>query len=176
MVETWELVEERCKSMPALSAMFNGSALDFWKKACGTITEENTIMLGGMNITNIDDGIHIDFYDGNNNSLCEYAYSLLEIVDRGLEGKENLLLFSKDAPYDSPFRYVLSMEPMPDRTTRGENDLLSHFHFQFGSSKEKLILDGRLVKPMWYATMCEGKSTIKQKCNIVRGLHKMPGI
>lgn len=173
MLETWELVEEACKSAPGLASMFAGKAKDFWKRACVTQTLENPVMLGGINVTETENGIRICFLDREENKLGEYSYRLSEIVERGLEGKENLLLFAEDAPKDCPFRYVLSMEPMPSRVTRSKSDLLSHFHFQFGSSKEKLIAEGKLVQPGWYATMCQGDSTEQEKCNIVRALHRL---
>lgn len=55
-----------------------------------------------------------------------------------------------------------------------EKDLLSHFHFQFASTKNKLMKDGKLVQPMWYATMCEKTDNEAQKCNVVRALHRIP--
>ena len=53
------------------------------------------------------------------------------------------------------------------------SDGISGFFGQFGSSKEKLIAEGKLVQPGWYATMSQGDSTEQEKCNIVRALHRL---
>lgn len=174
MTDTWEQVEEACKAMPALSAMFAGNAKTFWGRACVTKTEENPVMLGGMTVTDAKDGITIGFFNRENQLIGEYTYVFLEILEKGLEGKENIVLFAEHAPKQYPFRYVLTMEPMPNPQTRKKEDLLSHFHFQFASARDRLILDGKLVQNMWYATMCQESSSQLEKCNVVRALHKMP--
>lgn len=175
MVKTWEEAETVCKSMPGMQAMFGGcSARDFWKKACVTRTDENPVMLGGMCVEAYGEGVRILFWDEENNPLGEYIYILAEVLEHGLEGKENVLFLAENAADNCPFRYLLSMEPMPDWTTKEEKDLLSHFHFQFASTKNKLMKDGKLVQPMWYATMCEKTDNEAQKCNVVRALHRIP--
>jgi hypothetical protein len=51
---------------------------------------------------------------------------------------------------------------------------LAHTHFQFASSEEKLIKKDKLIRQFWYATMDEGNSTMQEKCNLIRALHKLP--
>lgn len=99
---------------------------------------------------------------------------LSEIVPKGLEGKENFLFVAESAPDGCPFRYMLAMEPMPEREAKNNGGLISHLHYQYGSSKEKLLKDGKLANPMWYATMCDGDGTLLDECNIVRALHRLP--
>lgn len=173
MVHTWEQVEKVCKSMPALQVMFGGSAKDFWKQACRTQTEENPMRLGKIKVEGTKKGICILFLNEQNEVVEKCSYVLLERLERGLEGKENLLFFAENAKEDCPFRYLLAMEPMPNPMTRKKDEVLSHFHFQFASLKEKLIVNGRLMQPGWYATMCEGESSEVEKCNVVRALHRM---
>ena len=170
MKQCWAEAEEMAKTMP----MFKNSAMNFWKMACNTITDENPVRLGGWNIESTDDGITIEWYDEKNNSLGKYNYILSNIFEKGLEAKENYLFEATDAPEGWAFRYLLAMAPMPNRSAKQSGGLLSHLHFQYAGSLDKLIKDDRLCKPMWYATMCDGTGTLLEQCNIVRALHHMP--
>ncbi|MBQ4524159.1 MAG: hypothetical protein IJA10_14595 [Lachnospiraceae bacterium] len=176
LVHTWEQVEEACKAVPALQAMFQGGAKDFWKRACRTQTEENPVMLGKIKVEGTEEGICILFLNSQEEIVGKCSYILLEKLEKGLEGKENLLFFAENVEEECPFRYLLAMNPMPNPATRKKDEVLSHFHFQFASRKEKLITDGKLLQPGWYATMCEGESSEVEKCNVVRALHRMPVI
>lgn len=73
-----------------------------------------------------------------------------------------------------PFRYLLAKVSMPPRSVLAEGRLLSHMHFQHAGSTERLLKDSKLVKPMWYATMCAGDGTALDRCNIIRALHRLP--
>ncbi len=55
---------------------------------------------------------------------------------------------AKDAPNECQFRYMLAMEPMPEREERLNGGLLSHLHFQYASRLELLFKDGKLNKQM----------------------------
>ena len=66
------------------------------------------------------------------------------------------------------------MAPMPPRSALAEGGLLSHLHFQYAGKLEDLLCDGKLVRPMWYATMCAREGTLLDRCNIVRALHRLP--
>lgn len=57
------------------------------------------------------------------------------------------------------------MAPVPPWSALAEGGLLSHLHFQYA---------GKLVKPMWYATMCAGDGMLLDRRNLVRALHRLP--
>jgi len=169
MKKCWAEAEQAAAGMP----MFRGGAAAFWTAACNTVNGENPVRLGGWNIQPKDGNLEIAWLDEGGEILCAYDYAIAEILEKGLEGKPNFLFRAENAPENSPFRYLLAMEPMPERDAAAHGGLLSHLHFQFASSQEKLLVDGKLANPMWYATMC-AKGTMLQYCNIVRALHRLP--
>ena len=166
----WEEAERIAGAMP----MFKNGAKAFWKMACSTINEECNVRLGGWNITESDGGMTIEWMDVDGNVLGKYSYEVKDIIEKGLEGKENFLFEAKDAPNECQFRYMLAMEPMPEREERLNGGLLSHLHFQYASRLELLFKNGKLNKQMWYATMCDGDGELLEQCNIVRALHRIP--
>lgn len=168
MKKCWEEAEKAASVMP----MFKNGVKRFWETACNTINGENPVRLGGWNIIPAENGMEIEWLDESGNSLGRYKYTLAEIVEKGLEAKPNFLFYAETAPIDSPFRYLLAMEPMPRRAEKENGGLLSHLHFQYASTRELLLADERLCNPMWYPTMCD-EGTLLQQCNIVRALHRM---
>lgn len=175
MVLAWNEAEESLAKMEKKIPMFANGAKVFWQKACSTVTAENPYRISGCQIKEevSRDGLEIEWFS-EKGSLGKYHYYVEKIIERGLEGKENYLFCSCDAPKGSPFCCLLAMPPMPERRARMQGGYLSHFHFQFGGSEEKLIKDGRLVNPGWYATLCDGEGELLEKCNIIRGLHHLP--
>ncbi len=170
MKQCWSEAEELAKTMP----MFKNGAKAFWQMACNTINEENPLRLGGWQIEATEKGMSIEWFAENGSSLGKYNYTLSQIVPKGLEAKENFIFAAMDAPENWSFRYLLAMAPMPTRSEKNNGGLLSHLHFQYAGSPEKLLKDGVLCKPMWYATMCDGDSDLLQRCNIIRALHHLP--
>ena len=157
--------------------MFQSGAKNFWQKACVTTSPENPRTLGGWNIAPAEgEKLRIEWLDAEGESLGSAVYHLETILEKGLEGKENALFLAEEVPENWPFRCLLAMEPMPPRTARKTGGLLSHLHFQYAGSPEKLIdaESGMLRNPMWYATMCDGDGTLQEQCNIVRALHRLP--
>lgn len=170
MIRCWEEAEQVAKNIP----MFKGSAKSFWAMACNTINEENAIRLSGWKIRKSGEGLEIQWIGENSESLGKQHYELKEIVSKGLEAKENFLFEAVDAPQGWPFRYLLAMAPMPERSAKDTGGLLSHLHFQYASSTEKLMENGKLENPLWYATMCVCEGTLLDRCNIIRALHRLP--
>lgn len=175
LLRAWQNAEEAVTSMKM--PMFRNGAKAFWQKACVTTSPENPHTLGGWNITAAEaDKLCIEWTDANGNGLGKAVYHLETLLQKGLEGKENLLFVAEDVPGNWPFRCLLAMEPMPPRTARKSGGLLSHLHFQYASSPDKLFdpESGTLRSPMWYATMCDGNGTLLEQCNIVLALHRLP--
>ncbi len=170
MVQCWEEAESIAKKMP----MFQNGAKSFWQVACDTITDENPIRLGGWHIEAHDEKLQIEWIGVSGEALGKQSYVLSAIIPKGLEAKENFLFEAKDAPEGWPFRYLLAMAPMPPRSSLAERGLLSHLHFQYAGNLENILKGEKLVKPMWYATMCAEDGTLLDRCNIVRALHHLP--
>lgn len=169
LMKSWEEAETITSAIP----MFSSGVKNFWEKACTTVTDENTIIIGGWNVRTVNENeLSIDWYKEDHSILYSSSYTLDSIIERGLENKQNFLLVSKDNE-SSPFHYLLLMEPMP---AIKENGLIPHFHFQYASHKENIQNPetGKLTYPMWYATMCAGNVSVLDRCNIIRALHRLP--
>ena len=62
-----------------------------------------------------------------------------------------------------------------ERSVLRHGGLLSHLHFQYASDDGMLLrADSTLRKRMWYPTMCAAEDTLRDQCDIVRTLHKLP--
>lgn len=170
MVQCWQDAEGVAKMMP----MFKNGAKAFWEMACDTVTKSNPVRLAGWHIEADGDGMQIEWIGVNGEALGKASYMLSAIISKGLEAKENFLFEALDVPEGWPFRFLLAMAPMPSRSVLAEGGLLSHLHFQYASNAEELLKDDKLVRPMWYATMCAGDGTLLDQCNIVRALHRLP--
>lgn len=178
MVRSWEDAEKSVKENKngLISAiLFRHGAKRFWQDACYTVNKENPVMLGGWKVEpsgTVD--IMIEWIDVAGRSLGCYTYGLDMVVEKGLEGKINYILRAYDAPNGCPFRYMLSMPPMPEHEEKNRGGLISHLHFQYASGRNMLIkANGKLKNPHWYATMCDRDAALLQRCNIVRAMHKL---
>ncbi|KFI50741.1 hypothetical protein [Bifidobacterium biavatii] len=186
---------------------FGGSIRRFWRWACRTTCRENRhAPIAGWHIEpleygeNAGNGFALEWRSGENTVIGRYAYQLDHMIDRGLEGKPCYVFHADSAPEGSPFRVLIAMDPMPSRAEQavldertehtkqadqveqaGHEGLLSHLHFQYGSSEAALLRGGpnagaaaKLRHRMWYPTMCAGDGDLLAQCNVVRALHKLP--
>ena len=159
---------KNAESVAGLMPMFQHGVKNFWKKSCFTTTNENPISIDRWNVESIVDGLKITWLLKDGTSYT-YDYYLETMIEKGLENKESYLFVSDTE--DTPFTYLLAMEPMPDKTKDG---LLPHLHFQYGKNKEDIVKDDMLVNPVWYATMVDKDGTLLQKCNLLNSLHRLP--
>lgn len=178
MIQSWVDAEASIKKnkKSLLSAfLFRKGAKRFWQDACYTTTKENPQKLFGWNVTASGaENLLITWLGEGEEVLGSFEYHLDEILPKGLESRENFLFAALDAPKGSPFTYLLSMEPFPEREAKKQGGLISHLHFQYASDREMLLKkNGRLRVPHWYATMCDGDATLLQRCNIIRAMHKL---
>lgn len=169
IVRAWSLADEAGKQMP----MFKNGVKAFWKQACATVNAENSVTINGWKIVASDNGILVTWLDSQHNILFEDNYELISVLDKGLENKPNFV-FRSCSDNCSPFKYVLAMEPMPERDAKDNGGLISHLHYQFASFLDKLINDDKLVNPYWYPTMCDKECTVLDKCNIILAMHRLP--
>ncbi len=168
---TWQAAEEAVAAMPQLAAMFADGAMNFWRKACFTVTDENPTQLGGWEVSAQADALRIEWKAADGSSLDTLEYHLTDTIEKGLEGAPTYIF---EAAQASPFACLLLMAPMPSREARLSGGMLSHLHFQFASSQESLVDGIKLKRPYWYATMCDADGSMLERCNVVRGLHRMP--
>lgn len=85
------------------------------------------------------------------------------------------MFHATDAPAGCPFSVLVAMDPMPERAALASGGLLSHLHFQYANDDGMLLrAESTLRKRMWYPTMCADEGTLRDQCDIVRTLHKLP--
>lgn len=172
MIKAWndsELAIQNKKKNIIETMLYKDGVKSFWKKACYTTSKNNTKPLDSLQITTYNKQLIIEWFSSNKESLGKYTYTLHSQIEHGLEGKVNYLF---ESDIQSPFKYILLMEPFPSKEEH--SNLISHFHFQYASNIADLIKHNKLVHKHWYATMCEGNVTMLDRCNIVLALHKLP--
>ena len=175
MDQVWQEAEAMVAKVPPLAKMFGGSAQAFWRKACCTATKDSPVTLQGCYVEETPAGVFAEWFGADGKTLGCHRYVVESVVEKGLEGKPNFIFFAPDAPESWPFRYVMAMEPMPERSAREHGGLISHVHFQFAARRESLVdASQKLVNPMWYPTFCDAAGSLLEQCNIVRALHKLP--
>ena len=187
LVTAWREVEEAVATMPPqVKAMFGDDPRSFWRMACQTATPESPVRLGGWRIAEAGTGgtgdgesgeapvLEIEWRAEDGAPLGRGRYELDRVVERGLEGKPNLLLHGEGEGLPAAFAWLLAMEPMPARDERERGGLLAHTHFQFASEAGRLITsEGRLANPRWYATMVDAARTNAERVRIIRALHHL---
>lgn len=179
LAAAWREVERAVSSMPPqVKAMFGDNPRTFWRMACATTTPESPARLGGWRISDADDGnapaLEIEWLAEDGSGLGRGRYVVDRAIDRGLEGKPNLLLRGEGAGLPDAYGWLLVMEPMPGREGRENGGLLAHTHFQFASSVDGLLTpEDRLANPRWYATMVDAARDNAERIRVIRALHHL---
>lgn len=127
-------------------------------------------------------GFSLEWFGSGDVSLGRFNYVLAYVIDKGLEGKPCYVFRADGAPAGCPFAVLIAMDPMPERAAYANGGLLSHLHFQYGSSERRLLrgagASARLRHRMWYPTMCDATGPARGDrrawASIVRSLHGLP--
>ena len=183
--QTWEAAEQAVLANPKMAPMAARGIRAFWSMACSTTSPENIIHIGYWRVnepaaesgSTDDAALAIEWFAEDDTSLDTYEYTIDHVIEHGLEGSPTFVFHTTDpAAEDSPFRWLLAINPLPSRKAFAEGGLLSHLHFQYASGPEHLFDPDThaLRSPLWYATMCDGDGTLLEQCNIVRALHRLP--
>ena len=135
--------------------------------ACSTTSPENIIHIGYWRVnepaaesgSTDDAALAIEWFAEDDTSLDTYEYTIDHVIEHGLEGSPTFVFHTTDpAAEDSPFRWLLAINPLPSRKAFAEGGLLSHL---------------TLRNPRWYATMCANEGTVEDRCAIIRALHHL---
>ena len=161
--KAWEEAKLAFRKILVFSLYSLGNCKRFWKKVCNTKQNGNKVRIDTMEFTSDKNTLYVD-YIAQNRLITSQKYTLLEILPSALEHEPGYL-FKGDQ--EDVFQYLLLMKPMEP-----SEQIISHFHFQFGSSREMILKGNKLRKRLWYATMCDGKASKLDKCNIILALHK----
>lgn len=180
--QAWHESAKAARRNPLFALMMLGGAQRFWRKACTTSSKEHKAGVGGWHIEALPDntatiGMRLTWLDTSSKPLGTYDYVLAHMLQRGLEGKQCYVFHALDGVPSNPFNVLIAMDPMPERAALAHGGLLSHTHFQYASSEDKLIVgtgsNAKLRRRMWYPTMCAAEGTLLDQCNIVRSLHHL---
>lgn len=195
--QAWNEATQAMRRKPLFALMMLGGAQRFWNKACTTSSKENPTHIGGWRIetttqhnqtaqpapptqpqTPETPGFHLTWLNTHGEPLGTFDYQLDHILEHGLEGKPCYIFHTTHQQHNNPFNVLIAMDPMPERAALANGGLLSHMHFQYASSEERLIKgvgeNARLKRRMWYPTMCAAEGGLLDQCNIVRALHQLP--
>lgn len=100
----------------------------------------------------------IEWFAEDDTSLDTYEYAIDHVIEHGLEGSPTFVFRTADpAAEDSPFRWLLAINPLPSRKAFAEGGLLSHLHFQYANDLHTLVATDEatgaetLRNPRWYA-------------------------
>ena len=100
----------------------------------------------------------IEWFAEDDTSLDTYEYAIDHVIEHGLESSPTFVLRTADpAAEDSPFRWLLAINPLPSRKAFAEGGLLSHLHFQYAYDLHTLVATDEatgaetLRNPRWYA-------------------------
>lgn len=119
----------------------------------------------------------IEWFAEDDTSLDAYEYTIDHVIEHGLEGSPTFVFRTADpAAEDSPFRWLLAINPLPSRKAFAEGGLLS---FQYANDLHTLVATDEatgaetLRNPRWYAAMCSNEGTVEDRCAIIRALHHL---
>lgn len=146
----------------------------FWAAACATSVPGVPTGVGGWRATPLREGLAIEWLAPDGALLGTGNYRHEWSVAKGLEGKENHLLYAVGSDADWPFRWLLATSPVPERAAIARGGRLSRVHFQFASNLTDILTAGTLVQPRWYPTMCANDGDLLDLCRLVRDLCRPP--
>lgn len=151
----------------------------FWYSFTNTNTLENPTPVDAMKVYQDTDGKYkLQWIAPDKSILAEDSYTMTGKVLKGLEGATMYVFTADTLQKGSPFKYWVTMAP--DYQTEGEYPVAGHFHFQYGSNLNRILLfpqnyagtQRNLKKPYWFATMINADESDTAKYNVILALHK----
>ena len=168
------------------AAMPDVAALQaYWKKIATTKGVETIeIAPGGRG------SYTIKWRDASGTELGSGNYVMTGKLLKGFEGAPAYVFTAQNEDVNSSYKYLIAMEPGMDGTET--EPIAKHYHFQFGSSLEDMLLEDELYnstdygtneatgRPVssnlknsqWYATVIDAESTALAKYNVILGMHQ----
>ena len=146
--QTWEAAEQAVLANPKMAPMAARGIRTFWSMACSTTSPENIIHIGYWRVnepaaesgSTDDAALAIEWFAEDDTSLDTYEYTIDHVIEHGLEGSPTFVFHTTDpAAEDSPFRWLLAINPLPSRKAFAEGGLLSHLHFQYANDLHTLV-------------------------------------
>lgn len=164
----------------AIKAMYpdTDSLKEYWYNMTNTYSAENAATVNEIQIKAADGGYLLSWIDASGRTLAQDEYLITGKLNKGLEGATMYVLTARNLAEGSPFKYLVTMEP--DYETTGNQPVAGHYHFQYGSSLDKLLNYGQLytgtetniADKYWYATMTNSDASDIAKYNVILAMHK----
>lgn len=178
IVGTWEEARHACAANPKMAMMAQGDPRDFWRAVCRTTGPNNDVPIAAWHVepaSGVADGVSITWKGIDGTVLGTYDYGLDRVIPHGLEGAPTNVFAASDAPAGSPFSWLIAIDPVPAHESRVGGGLISHVHFQYDASLDRLVDDrDALRNPRWYPTMCADEGDVADRCDVIRALHRLP--
>ena len=127
--QTWEAAEQAVLANPKMAPMAARGIRTFWSMACSTTSPENIIHIGYWRVnepaaesgSTDDAALAIEWFAEDDTSLDTYEYTIDHVIEHGLEGSPTFVFHTTDpAAEDSPFRWLLAINPLPSRKAFAE--------------------------------------------------------
>ena len=154
--QTWKAAEQAVLANPKMAPMAARGIRTFWSMACSTTSPENIIHIGYWRVnepaaesgSTDDAALAIEWFAEDDTSLDTYEYTIDHVIEHGLEGSPTFVFHTTDpAAEDSPFRWLLAINPLPSRKAFAEGGLLSHLHFQYANDLHTLVATDEAPRP-----------------------------
>lgn len=131
-----------------------------------------------IKVTESDSAYTLYWLGEEGDTLAADSYTLTGKVVNGLEGAQMYVFTADNLADTSSYKYFVTMEP--DMEGTDETPIAAHYHFQFGSELDSLVLYGELynsttknvVDKYWYATMINEDASALAKYNVILGMHQ----
>lgn len=131
-----------------------------------------------IKVTESDGAYTLYWLGEEGDTLAADSYTLTGKVVNGLEGAQMYVFTADNLADTSGYKYFVTMEP--DMEGTDETPIAAHYHFQFGSELDSLVLYGELynsttknvVDKYWYATMINEDASALAKYNVILGMHQ----
>ncbi len=150
----------------------------YWSKMTNTTSDENSKAVTLISGEKDGDKYRLTWRAEDGELLATDTYTITGIMGNGFEGSKTYVLTADTLADGNPFKYFVTMKPGMEGTE--EQPVAGHFHYQYGSSLDNLLINGQinntkdknLKNGNWYATMTDADASDIAKYNVILGMHR----
>lgn len=150
----------------------------YWSDMTNTTSDENSKSVTLISGEKDGDNYRLTWRAADGELLATDTYKITGIMGNGFEGSKTYVLTADTLAEGNPFKYFVTMKPGMEGTE--EEPVAGHFHYQYGSSLDNLLINGQinntkdknLKNGKWYATMTDADASDIAKYNVILGMHR----
>jgi len=163
-----EAMGQRAKAMYPDSA----SLKEYWYRMTGTNGVSSLVVADG------ETGCLLTWIDVDGGILAQDSYTMTGKMRKGLEGAIMYIFTADTLSEGSSYKYFVTMVPGMEGDSAAP--IAAHYHFQFGSSLDDLLVFGQdyngvqsnIQDTHWYATMISADDSVLSKYNVILSMHR----